>query len=115
MFLQKNFTFLFIKISFLPSYAYFNIVCRYYCRLQRLYVFRRGGRAIDVSRKGVERDASSRKAMFHNFPGRATPRSSLAIGREKRNEDVEPRESLRRDPEHAGRINPRWMITHGGT
>lgn len=33
--------------------------------------------------------------------------------REKQNEDVEPRESLRRDPEYAGGINPRRMITHG--
>lgn len=48
-----------------------------------------------------------------SFPTLFAGRTMIECG--KQNEDVEPRESLRRDPEHAGRINPRWMITHGGT
>lgn len=58
------------------------------------------------------------KAAFHNdhFANRADPRaeSFAPVDGKKRNEDVEPRESLRRDPEHAGRINPRLDDrTHG--
>lgn len=84
-----------------------------------------------VSCKCARYDVNSRKSMFYNFATRSAPRaesfaksgklsaplvaSRTTIEREKQNEDVEPRESLRRDPEHAGRINPRWMIIHGGT
>jgi len=61
---------------------------------------------------------NSRKPVFYNFAkskSRDTKAKSFAslfadrmtIEREKQNEDVESRESLRHDPEHTERINPR--------